>query len=438
LALEHALLDAAAALAAQLEEARNDRSITTALEQVGDLRRIVDAIGAELAGDLSRRSATSEDSLARRLGDRSATDSIVRLAGIEPGEAADWCAAGEVIAERFTLLGESLPAQYAGLSGALRSALLSPRAVRKIAETLDTLAIRLPADSLVQVERLLLDCAQGLTAREVKRMCVQALDRFDPDGVEPREAELIARRGLQIFRARDGATRWVLTLDPLSEGLLTAALDARAAPSRRPAFEDLDAPADDLPADRRAQAQRRLDALVSMARDSLAHDDGQLAGRAVTMVVTIPLTTLESGLGAAWIDGVDTPISAGTARRLAADAKIIPAVLGTKSEPLDYGAAARLFSEAQRGAMALRDGGCIWCGAPPARCQAAHLSPWVLTRETNLENGALMCPADHARFDREGWHVEWRDGMPWLIPPPWLDAARTPRRGYRARLPELG
>ena len=87
MALEQALLDTAAALVARLSETRDDRSIADSLQRVGELRRIVDAIGADLAGDLARRSATPEDSLARRLGDRSAADSVARLVGIEHGEA---------------------------------------------------------------------------------------------------------------------------------------------------------------------------------------------------------------------------------------------------------------------------------------------------------------------------------------------------------------
>ena len=87
--------------------------------------------------------------------------------------------------------------------------------------------------------------------------------------------------------------------------------------------------------------------------------------------------------------------------------------------------------------MALRDGGCVFCGAPPGWCEAAHLDPWALTRQTDLDNGALMCPSDHRRFDLEGWQLEWRDDVPWLIPPAWIDASRTPRRGWRPRLPAL-
>jgi hypothetical protein len=54
------------------------------------------------------------------------------------------------------------------------------------------------------------------------------------------------------------------------------------------------------------------------------------------------------------------PISAATARRLAAQGEIIPVVLGSASEPLDQGRAIRLATEPQRRALAVRDGGCVW------------------------------------------------------------------------------
>ena len=52
-----------------------------------------------------------------------------------------------------------------------------------------------------------------------------------------------------------------------------------------------------------------------------------------------------------------------------------------KSQPLDHGDVRTPASaEAQRRAMALRDGGCVFCGAPPGWCEAAHLDPWALTK----------------------------------------------------------
>ena len=59
------------------------------------------------------------------------------------------------------------------------------------------------------------------------------------------------------------------------------------------------------------------------------------------MVVTMPLETLQTGLGAAQL-GTGEPITAGEARRLACTAGLVPAVLGTKSEVLDLGRTARV------------------------------------------------------------------------------------------------
>ena len=441
MALEHTLLGRVTELVAQFEVgARGGPARQHPRLLAWATRRLPppsDALGSEVAAELARLSASPEDSLARRLGDRSAPDAVARLAGIEPGEALDWCAAGTMTASRASLTGEVLPPRHPALTEALHGSLLSPRAVRLIGDTLDKLGRKLPDAAVRQAEQILIEIAPGLPARHLAKLCTQAIDRFDPDGVAPREEELRAGRGLQIVKLPNGSTKWILTLDPLSEGFLRTALDARTAPRRTPTFTDATELADPVLADPRTLRQRRLDAVVAWARESLTHDHGQVAGTAVTMVVEIPLATLECGLGPAYIQGVDLPISAGTARRLAAEAEIIPVVLGTKSQPLDHGSSARLFSAAQRRAMALRDGGCVFCGAPPGWCEAAHLDPWALTKKTNLDNGALMCPADHARFDLEHWELEWRDGVPWLIPPATIDASRTPRRGWRPRLPAI-
>jgi hypothetical protein len=188
--------------------------------------------------------------------------------------------------------------------------------------------------------------------------------------------------------------------------------------------------------DTRPLSQRRVDALIAVCRESLANDKGTLAGTSVTMLVTVPLEALQTGVGTATIAGVDEPISAGTARRLAADAELIPVVLGTDSEVLDLGRSARLFSPAQRRALAARDGGCIWpgCTMPPAWCEVAHLLAWILGGETDLENGALMCPHHHRRFDHDGWALRREHGTPYLIPPVWLDPQQTPRRAGRYEL----
>jgi hypothetical protein len=431
------LLEAAAGLASQLPDGpltlAPDNRVVALLASLGQLRRTIDSIGVELAAELERRSAVADTSVARSLGERSPAVAIARLTGIDPSEAQDWIAAGAATTPRLSLSGELLPPRYEALAHTLDAAAITPRAARLVAETLDAVNDRCTVTELAELEAVVLDYAPELTTRELAKLCRQVIERYDPDGAEPREERLRAQAGVTVIHGRDGLVTWIVKMHPEAAGFVTTAIDARTSPRRQPSFADGDA----VDTDDRTPAQKRLDALMSIARDSLARDDGQVAGTAVTMVVTMTLESLISGVGSAAIDGVDAPLSARTARRLAADSLLIPVVLGSGSEPLDVGRASRLYTEPQRRALAVRDGGCIWpgCNAPPGWCEVAHLVPWSHGGPTDLANGALMCRFHHARFDNDGWRLTWQGTTRVLIPPPWVDAAQTPRRA--GRLPRV-
>lgn len=119
-------------------------------------------------------------------------------------------------------------------------------------------------------------------------------------------------------------------------------------------------------------------------------------GVAATVVVTM---TLESLLGAETAATLDTGdrITASEARRLACEAGIIPAVLGSRSQVLDLGRKTRFHTEPQRIALMLRDGGCatVGCDWPPGMCHAHHPTPWSHGGGTSVENGILLCPRHH-------------------------------------------
>ncbi len=447
-ALELVELDDAAAL--------SDSQLLTALDAVGELGRLVGGLGAALAGEVERRSsADGEASLSRSMGERSPAVLVAAHVGIDVAEALDWCRVGNELVPRMSLVGESLPLARPVIAAAVSAGQISVNAASRILRTLESTSATAPPDDLPLIEAFLVDQAPRLTPRQLSKLCRALPDRYDPDGAEPREDLLRKKSGVQIVHTRDGLIRWIVTMHPEAAGFLTTAMDARTAPRRQPTFTPPNdaAPADEATADAAAAddarsarrssdpieiddrpiAQRRLDALVAMARESLEHDPGRISGTAVTMMVTVPLEALLSGIGAAEIAGVDEPISAATARRLAAQAEIIPVVLGSPSEPLDQGRAVRLFTEPQRRALAVRDGGCVWpgCNAPPGWCEVAHILAWVLGGMTDLKNGVLLCPFHHRRFDHDGWSMEWRGTQLYLIPPAWVDASRAPRRAGR-------
>ncbi|WP_366519763.1 HNH endonuclease signature motif containing protein, partial [Nocardioides sp.] len=97
---------------------------------------------------------------------------------------------------------------------------------------------------------------------------------------------------------------------------------------------------------------------------------------------TAGVATLETG----------DAITAGQARRLACQAKTLPAVLGGTSEVLDLGRTRRLHSSAQRKAIRLSHPHCQadGCTVPAAWCETHHRDPWSHGAKTDLTNAALL------------------------------------------------
>jgi hypothetical protein len=133
--------------------------------------------------------------------------------------------------------------------------------------------------------------------------------------------------------------------------------------------------------------------LLERLRDK---DLSTVGGTGATVVVTMSVESLTGGLAEAVLDNGDR-ISAATARRMACEAGIIPAVLGGKSQVLDLGRTRRYHSKAQRIAIATRDHHCTaeGCDAPAARCHVHHDTPWAHGGPTTVKDGRLLCPRHH-------------------------------------------
>ena len=184
------------------------------------------------------------------------------------------------------------------------------------------------------------------------------------------------------------------------------------------------------------------DALVDLAKRQLAAGDLPDTGGLPTQVlVTMTLDQLtppdhgqpEAEAGCAEIVGgtIREPISPGRARRLACDARILPAVLGGTSTVIDLGSSRRTASPAQRIALALRDKGCTapYCDRPPSWCEAHHLIPWPISKNTDLNNLALVCDAHHDLLHHDRWTITLDNGRAiWHPPPPAPHPNTTTRR----------
>jgi len=264
-------------------------------------------------------------------------------------------------------------------------------------------------------------------------------DRLDEDGAEPRDVIRRQRRSLTLIPQPDGMVRLVWDMPPETAGLVRAGIDVLVGEQLRAARDQVPSSLADTgvaDVDDRTMPQRRADAAEELLRHAISCDRPGGDRPVVTMVVRMTLDQLLDSLGTAQIgtaqvDGVDAGIAVTTARILAAEANIIPAVLGGTGEILDLGRARRLFSPAQRQALAEQYGGCAFpgCGHPPSYTEAHHLQWWSRGGPTDLANGIPLCSFHHHRVHDDGWEIEIRDHIPYFIPPPWCDPDRTPRRG---------
>lgn len=157
--------------------------------------------------------------------------------------------------------------------------------------------------------------------------------------------------------------------------------------------------------------QRCTDAFVEMARRAQCGggpaDGKRRSATRPEVIVTMDLVWLTGKIDDAVTDGRLPRCSIPGAGDLACDAGIIPMILGGGSQPLDVGRRRYRVTTAQKRALIVRDGGCVWpgCDRPPGWCEAHHLDEWLRDDgPTDLDNLALLC-ARHHHDTHEGGQV---------------------------------
>ena len=430
-------------------------ALLNALTILGEAQAALDAVKLRVVGELVQRSTVlGEANPTTRAGHSQPAALLAERWQVPLPAARQYCRVGEATAPRVSLAGEALPARLPTLAAAMDAGgdecaarpagRVSVDQAAVIVRELDKAALSCSREALEQGEQLLVEHAPSLTVAELRVLAGHVRDRLDQDGIEPREERQRRRRSLTISTTADGMTHVDWYLDPESAGYVITAIDALVGQQLRTvAFRDArpdgDEPGADMP-ESRSMAQLRSDAATDVFRHLATCTAATATGTPpVTVIVRIGLDQLHSGVGTGEIDGIPTPISVSTARRMAADANLIPAVLGGRSEVLDLGRSRRLFTRGQKLALAERDGGCAFpgCPHPPAYTEAHHLRWWTAHHgPTDLDNGILLCSTHHHRIHTDGWDITFTDGIPHFTPPAHIDPHRRPRRGGRTRLPE--
>ncbi|MGO4341457.1 DUF222 domain-containing protein [Pedococcus sp. 2YAF34] len=293
------------------------------------------------------------------------------------------------------------------------------------------------AESLADGTALLVDAARGasgLSDQALARAIRHAGEVARPDRLVERDAELRrAHRSLVKGRGPVGMARYVLVLDEEGAAIVDAAVDALAKP--RP-------DEDTGEHDPRTPAARRADALLDLVSRAVGAPAGVPRQAKVSLVVTVGLDVLQEHCRGAGVTMAGEVLTAGTLRRLACDAQVVPVVLGTDGEVLDQGVARRLFDRAQIRHLWLRDQHCTFprCSKPATWTDAHHLVHWADGGPTDVDNAALLCRAHHSVVHRHryGGRVRRAGGrarVEWDLTPDSYDTAVAEWRTERRPLP---
>ena len=309
--------------------------------------------------------------------------------------------------------------RWAQVGHALRDGAVNADQAPVITHALDRLPDGLEPEVVRRAEAHLVEQAAHFGPRQLRILGRRVLDVIAPEvaeaeelrALEAEETHAARHTFLRTRRRGDGTTEiHARVADHVADRLLTY-LDAFTSP--RKDDDGSRTPEDRRPYDQRPYDQRLGHAFGALLETLDPHRLPLHGGDATTVIVTLDHDTLTGRLEGLGLIG-DQPLTAAQARRLACTATILPAVLGGTSEILDLGRARRLFSPAQRKAMALRDRTCRaqGCDIPAAWCEAHHAAGrWADGGRTNLDDGVLLCSWHHHRaHDHHYDHTRHPDG----------------------------
>ena len=347
---------------------------------------------------------------------------VREMFNLDPADARRMVAHAQQLNPRVSPSGARIEPALPMVADTLTDGLIGPEHVEAIQAAVRRLPSSASVEDRTMAEKILCEAATAGEPRLVARLGREIQQRLDPDGEEPRDTDPVRpQRRLDICEKRDGGIAGSFDLDTETGALLTNLLSPLTEP--RPATEE-EGP------DIRSPAERRGDAFADILRLAIRCPDvPSEAGEPATLLVSVTLDQLKTGLGHGLLDGYEA-LTASHIRRMACDAKVVPVVLGSKSETLDIGRATRVVPRRIRRALIRRDRGCTFpaCSRKAKWTEAHHIIPWAHGGPTALSNLTLLCSHHHHLLHRTDWRIRMIHGQPWYIPPAHIDPHSEPRR----------
>ncbi|TFB55189.1 HNH endonuclease signature motif containing protein [Cryobacterium tagatosivorans] len=353
-------------------------------------------------------------------------------------------------------LGDAVTAGRIGLdtAGYLRKGLGEPAADVTPDMLRDALTALIERCADVRTSDRGIAASQGLNAEQAFTAARHARDQIDETGIAARADAMRAAQYLRTWRKPNGMVHGDFELNPENGTFLLEVLGQLTGPRRGgPRFVDKErkARAQKIIDDPRSTDQIHAETLIELIHIAITADPGTVfsGSRPTARIVVQRSSTTHTNTdshsatdshnsteghssteGHGAIEGHPDPIPlTDIDRHLCAG---FTAFAFDQGQVVDLGRENRLFSPAQKAALAVRDGGCLWpgCTKPPSWTEGHHINEWLAQNGlTNIADGVLLCKPDHLRLHNEGWKIK-REGAAtyWLIPPPGIDPDQTPIR----------
>ncbi|HST49103.1 HNH endonuclease signature motif containing protein [Jatrophihabitans sp.] len=421
-ALAGAALAAVSQLAGADLSVLNESQLLELIRTMETLRRTVEAFDNVTIPELEARGIPARHVV------RSTGQFVAGLLNLAPFETGVRVRHARELGVRVQLTGERSEPQLPVLAAARASGAVSSRQADVVIRCLGTLrAGALPVEELAKAERFLVEQAELLDAGTLAGIARRLVDTLLPDGTLADERFQQRRRFLSCVPNGEGMHRLTADLDSETAALALTVLHSLAAPK----------PAAEGDPDERTAGQRMHDAFRSVLKIALRSAElPRTAGVPATVLITLTAEQFETRTGLA-ATSFGQHLSVDRALRLADQAGIAWVVHDSAGGVLNYGTTRRYASEKQSLALIARDQGCAFpgCTDPPEWTEKHHVIPWSEGGPTDLNNLVLLCDYHHDRIDTGGWQVTMRGGLPWFVPPAWVDPEQRPHRHTRYAVP---
>ncbi|MGY4860061.1 DUF222 domain-containing protein [Cryobacterium sp. AP23] len=401
-----------------------------------DARKLVD-VGRMLADTEAADARAAEEAAdaARRLRDEADGSDGADGLDTPPGLFDDLASPPEPVAQPW----------YAPISRAVASGELSVAAAHAIRTGLGDIDTVVTAEKLADAVHTLLIEATRMTVDELLKRSRRMRDSLDEAGIAVREKKAWDDRYLKVWKIDTGQVHLHGLFPPEQGQYILDLYDSLTGPRRggvRFVDPDRAAWAKAVQDDPRSTDQLTADGFLDLLKaGSSVNPDRMLGGRtpAVRILTTATpkapaadpteaLVAIPDGTGHGFLEGNPAPVSQETIDRIICTSGTVKVTFDADGQPLNLGREERIFSQAQRIALAARDGGCMWgdCDKPPSRTEVHHLDQWLRDHgSTDIRLGILLCSPHHLLLHNQGWQIFEHHGTYWLRPPAAVDPGQT-------------